>query len=178
MAKRSRKRRTADRPAPATPAAAPTAETAPDAPADAPEVSKSERRNAEVRANLVPLADGERPGAVTVGAIVALVLALGNLVLVAIDFKVDGRSPGPGGGILFGVILLAAAWGMWTVRYWAVLGFEALLAIIVISGALSLLVASDWRGAAISLAVIGFGGWLFWKLVRAMARIQMPRLER
>jgi hypothetical protein len=67
---------------------------------------------------------------------------------------------------------------MWTVRYWAVLGFEALLGIVVVSGALSLLVANDWRGAAISLAVIGLGGTLFWKLIRAMARIQMPRYER
>ena len=26
-----------------------------------------------------------------------------------------------------------------------------------------------------SVAIVGLGGWLFWKLVRVMARIQMPR---
>ena len=29
-----------------------------------------------------------------------------------------------------------------------------------------------------SRAIIGLGGWLFWKLIRAMARIQMPTYER
>jgi hypothetical protein len=63
---------------------------------------------------------------------------------------------------------------MWTVRYWAVLGFEALLGFQIAVAALSLLVASNWWAALLCVAVIGLAGWLFWKLIRAMARIQMP----
>ena len=75
---------------------------------------------------------------------------------------------------MLATILLLAAWGMWKAKYWAVLGFEALLAFQVLVAALSLLVASNLWAAFLCLAVIGLGGWLFWKLIRAMARIQMP----
>ena len=39
--------------------------------------------------------------------------------------------------------MAAAAIGMWQCRYWAVLGFEALLGIAIVFSALSLLVASN-----------------------------------
>jgi hypothetical protein len=133
----------------------------------------SQQRTAEVRAQLRPLADGERPGAVTAGAIVAGVLA----VLVVVGYASGARIGGEGslaGALVLAAILLVAAWGMWNVRYWAVLGFQALLAFQVLVAALSLLVASNAWAGILCLAVIGFGGWLFWKLIRAMARIQMP----
>jgi hypothetical protein len=133
----------------------------------------SEERNAEIRAQLAPLAPGERPGAVTAGAIVAVALA----VLVLVGYLSGARLGGEGtlaGALVLAGILLAAGWGMWNVRYWAVLGFEALLAFQVLVAALSLLVASNVWAAVVCLAVIFFGGWLFWKLIRAMARIQMP----
>ena len=133
----------------------------------------SEERNAEVRAQLEPLTEGERPGAVTAGSIVAAVLA----VLVVVGYASGARIGDEGslaGALLLAAILLVAAWGMWNARYWAVLGFEALLAFQLIVAALSLLVASNAWAAILCLAVIGFGGWLFWKLIRAMARIQMP----
>lgn len=133
----------------------------------------SEERNAELRAQLRPLAAGERPGAVTVGAIVAALLAVIVIVGYARGARI-GDSGSLAGALLLASVLLAAAWGMWTVRYWAVLGFQALLAFQVIVAALALLVASNLWAALLCLAVIGFGGWLFWKLIRAMARIQMP----
>jgi hypothetical protein len=135
--------------------------------------SRTEQRNEAIRAQLRPLAEGERPGAVTAGAIVAALLA----VLVVVGYAVGARVGGEGtlaGALVLGAILLVAAWGMWNVRYWAVLGFEALIAFQVIVAALSLLVASNVWAAVLCLAVILLGGWLFWKLVRAMARIQMP----
>jgi hypothetical protein len=134
----------------------------------------SEERNAEIRARLRPLARDERPGAVTAGAIVAALLA----VLVVVGYIAGARVGDRGtlaGALLLAAILLVAAWGMWNVRYWAVLGFEALLAFQLIVAALSLMVASNAWAAILCLAVIGFGGWLFWKLIRAMARIQMPQ---
>jgi hypothetical protein len=133
----------------------------------------SEERNAEVRAQLRPLAEGERPGAVTVSVVVAVVLA----VVVVVGYARGARIGGEGslaGAVLLAGILLVAAWGMWNVRYWAVLGFQALLAFHVIIASLALMVASNAWAAVLCLAVIGFGGFLFWKLVRAMARIQMP----
>lgn len=134
---------------------------------------RTEQKNAEARAALEPLAAGERPGAVTVGAIVAFVLA----VLVVVGYATGARVGGEGslaGALLLAAILLVAAWGMWTVRYWAVLGFEALLAFQLVVASLSLAVASNWWAALLCVVLIGFGGWLFWKLIRAMARIQMP----
>lgn len=133
----------------------------------------SEQRNEAIRAQLEPLAEGERPGAVTAGAIVAALLAL----LVVVGYAAGARVGGEGtlaSALVLAAILLVAAWGMWSVRYWAVLGFQALLAFQVIVAALSLMVASNVWAAILCLAVIGLGGWLFWKLIRAMARIQMP----
>jgi hypothetical protein len=61
---------------------------------------------------------------------------------------------------------------MWRGRYWAVLGFEAFLAFEIIVAALALIVARTWYGAVICVLVVGLSGWLAWKLIRVMARIQ------
>jgi hypothetical protein len=63
---------------------------------------------------------------------------------------------------------------MWKAKYWAVLGFQALLGITLVLCSLSLIRASNLLGFLIPTVIIVFGGWLFWKLIRAMARIQMP----
>jgi thiamine-phosphate pyrophosphorylase len=133
----------------------------------------SEERNAEVRAQLRPLGEDERPGAVTAGAIVSAALALIVLVGYASGARIEGKGS-LASALMLAAILLVTAWGTWTVRYWAVLGFQALLAFHVIVASLALMVASNLWAAALCLAVIGLGGWLFWKLIRAMARIQMP----
>lgn len=133
----------------------------------------SEERNAEIRAQLQPLAPGERPRAVTVAAVVAVALA----VLVVVGHLAGAHVGGSGtlgGAVAIAALLLLAAYGMWRARYWAVLGFEALLAFQILIAALSLLVASNVWAAVLCFAVIVLGGWLFWKLIRAMARIQMP----
>jgi hypothetical protein len=204
MGKRSRKRRPDGEPLAPTTVVDPTEPTrpatseAPEAPDetptpaadagagaasddDAPELTRAERtelRYQEIRSTLEPLGDGERPGAVTVAAVVALLLAISNLVLWALGTDVRGSSASPVGVIVFAALMLFAAWGMWRAKYWAVLGFQALLAVTVIIAFLSLMVAARWQAVVICLVIIGFGGWLFWKLIRAMARIQMPRYER
>jgi hypothetical protein len=63
---------------------------------------------------------------------------------------------------------------MWRTRYWAVLGFEALLGITIVIAALSLAVASNVQAVLLCVAIIVPAGVLFYRLVRAMARIQMP----
>jgi len=55
----------------------------------------------------------------------------------------------------------------------AVLGFQALLGIGVAYAGLSLLVATNVTAIVLCLVIIVGGGFLFWKLVRVMARIQV-----
>ncbi len=69
------------------------------------------------------------------------------------------------------------ALGMYRRRYWAVLGFEALLAFQIIVTSLALVVASTMLAAGLCVLSIVLGGWLFWKLVRVMGRIQAGERE-
>ena len=136
--------------------------------------ARSRERDEAVRAALQPLAPGERPRAVTVAAILAALLALSNVVLALAGWEVRGQDASLTGTLIFAGLLLAAAIGMWQCRYWAVLGFEALLGIAIAFAALSLLVASNLTAVLLCLAIIAIAGPLFWFLIRAMARIQLP----
>ena len=91
------------------------------------------------------------------------------------DFLKTGALAAGGLVIAFAVLMGGAALGMWLGVYWAVLLFQALLGITIVIAALSLLVASNVAAVALCAAIVGLGGWLFWKLIRAMARMQMPR---
>ncbi|HEX8085703.1 MAG TPA: hypothetical protein VF529_15530 [Solirubrobacteraceae bacterium] len=161
MGRRSRKRR--DPAAPARPAGGAPSKRL-----------RGEARDERIRQGLEPLEPGERPGAVTVAAVVAFVLLLANVGLWLAGVEVSGREPSAGAVVLQAVVLLVAAVGMWRAKYWAVLGFQALLGLSILFAALSLMVASGLVEVLFCLAVIGLGGWLFWKLVRALARLQMP----
>ncbi|HVW17708.1 MAG TPA: hypothetical protein VHB30_05620, partial [Solirubrobacteraceae bacterium] len=137
--------------------------------------ARGRARDDAIRAGLEPLAAGERPGAVTVAVAVAVALGIANLAMWASGAHVGGTRPGAAEVLVFAAVMAALAAGMWRARYGAVLAFEALLGITLVIAALSLLVASNVAAAALCLAIIGLGGTLFWKLVRAMARLQMPR---
>jgi hypothetical protein len=136
---------------------------------------RGEAANAAARAELDPLRPGERPPALIAAVLVATALGVANVALYAAGVDVRGKSPSAGGAFGFAAIMLVAAWGMWNLRYWAVLGFQALLAVTIVIAALSLAVASNLTAVALCLAIIGPGGWLFWKLVRVLARLQMPQ---
>ncbi|MGN6188844.1 MAG: hypothetical protein ACTHOE_08095 [Conexibacter sp.] len=140
--------------------------------AERPRRRSSEERNAEVRAQLQPLAAGERPGWVTIAAVVAAAVGVLNIALYLAGVRVKDSTFA--GTVGVGVVLLVAAVGMWRVRYWAVLGFEVLLGISCVVATLSLFVASNVAGALRAVIVLVVCGTLFWKLIRAMARIQMP----
>ena len=134
--------------------------------------AKTEAKNAVVRAQLEPLAPGERPKPVTIGAVVAAVLALLQFPLY-LAWNGDERPAVPGFLIFVG-LMIAMAWGMWKAKYWAVLGFQALLGLAVLILALLLTIASNWIAALVCLAIIIPAGTLFWFMVKALARIQMP----
>jgi hypothetical protein len=136
--------------------------------------SRSETKNAAARARLVPLAEGERPRAVTVGAIVAALFGALNAGLWLAGLDIRGQRPSVL-ALVFSLLLLVTAWGMWRARYWAVLAFQVLLALTLISVAVPVITSANSIQALVFVAVVLVpGGGLFWFLVKAMARIQMP----
>jgi hypothetical protein len=76
------------------------------------------------------------------------------------------------GAFFIAAVLSAIAAGMYRRRYWAVLAFEALLAFQIIVTSLALVVASSAPAAIGCVVSVVLAGWLFWKLVRVMGRIQ------
>ena len=164
MGQRSRKRGQREKPAPVAVAASGR-------------LSRSERKDAAVRATLTPLAPGERPWPLVVGALLAALSGLVQLILflVGVRLKSTGLKASAGQTIVFAVLMCVCAAGMWQMRYWAVLGFMALLAILILFAVGSLIKASTIVGFLIAIAIVGLGGYLFFKLVRVLSRIQMPK---
>jgi hypothetical protein len=169
----SRKRRKARRPAAEqAPEPAPRAEPAPRG------YARGRAKDEAARATLEPLAPGERPTAVTVGAIVAALLAAANLIAVIAGWDgaagTDDRARAIAGSLLVTGLLCVVAYGMWQARYWAVLGMQTLLALTVIAASLGMVTAENAGAMVVLLAIVAAAGTLFWFLVKAMARIQMP----
>jgi hypothetical protein len=139
---------------------------------------RSRAKDDAARAALRPLAPGERPTAVTVGAIAAAVLAAANLIAVIAGWDgaagEDDRARALAGSILVTGLLCVVAWGMWNARYWAVLGMQTLLALTLIAASLGLVTASSAGAAVVLVLILAAAGTLFWFMVKAMARIQMP----
>ena len=139
--------------------------------------ARGRAKNEAARAALEPLAPGERPRAVTVAAVVTFGLGAINLVAYLAGQEIQGERPSPVGVGLFAAIMFAAAYGCFRVRYWAVLGVQVLLGLLIVIFCLVLIGASTLASFVICLAVIGPSGVLFWFLVKAMARIQMSQQQ-
>jgi threonine/homoserine/homoserine lactone efflux protein len=76
--------------------------------------------------------------------------------------------------LLFAVVLWAMAVGLWRARYWAVLGFQTVLVLMMLASAFGLvLVSSVLQAVGTTLLLLGSAA-LFYFMIRAMARIQMP----
>lgn len=127
------------------------------------------------RAKLAPLAPGERPWPLLVAIGLTALAAIGNIVAYAAGAKIAGKHPAPGGIVVFSAVMLVCAIGMWRLWYQAVLAFMVLLAIIVILFSLFLVEASNLLGIIVPPVFIVGGGFLFWKLVRVLGRLQMPQ---
>jgi hypothetical protein len=138
--------------------------------------ARAEARNAAVRATLAPLAPGERPWPIRIAAVAAAATGVIQLALFVFGVKlsVAGTHAKAGPTIVFAGLMLACAAGVWFLRYWAVLGFMALLGITVVAFSLALITASSLTGFAIAIAGVAGGGLLFYKLIRVLSRIQMP----
>jgi hypothetical protein len=140
--------------------------------------ARSRAKDDAARAALKPLEPGERPTAVTVGAIAALVIAAVNLIAMIAGWNNLAGDTDEGRAVAFtflwSAILVLVAWGMWRNRYWAVLGMQTLLGITLVLAALSLISAGSIGATLILLLILAAAGTLFWFMVKAMARIQMP----
>jgi hypothetical protein len=137
--------------------------------------ARTRAKDDAVRAELEPYGPGERPVAVVIAALLATALALANVIALVAGVTFEGKHPSALSVLIFAAVMLAAAVGLLRMRYWAILGFEALLALIVLVFALLLVRASNVSAVVVALVVIPLGSWLFWKLVRVMARVQIPQ---
>ena len=136
-----------------------------------------EERNAEARAKLEPLEPGERPTAVTVGAIVAGILAViftVSAILAIAGVNAGDRDIKPLPVAVFAVVFWVMTVGMWRARYWAVLGFQTLLLLMMLASAFGLVVVSSVLQAVGTTLLLAGSSALFYFMIRAMARIQMP----
>lgn len=162
--KRGRRRPAGERAAAARAQARPSASPA-----------RSRRRDEQVRAGLTPLARGERPWPIVVGALLAAASGLGNLAAWLAGVEIAGKHPAAGGIIVFSALMGVCAVGMWRLWYGAVLAFMVLLAIIIVLFSLLLIEASNALGFIVAPVIVIAAGFLFWKMVRVLSRIQMPR---
>jgi hypothetical protein len=138
--------------------------------------ANAEVRNQEAREALEPLADGERPLVVTVGAVLSALLALSILGGYLAGVEVDGEKPRLAQVLAPALLMGIMAWGMWRARYWAVLGFQLLLVFLIFSAVFGLLVqAASVAQVAVTLGLLAVSGGFFYFMVKAMARIQMPQ---
>ena len=150
---------------------------APDAAASDELPKRGEERGRARRAQ--PLAPGERPTAVTVSAIAAGVLAAANMIAMVARLGQPGGDDRPGRerrlrDLVVGV-LLVVAWGCGGRRYWAVLGMQTLLGAHADAGvARGSSRQTTWALILDPSGILAAAGTLFWFLVKAMARIQMP----
>jgi hypothetical protein len=137
--------------------------------------AKAEERNQATREALEPLAEGERPTVVTIGAIVAGLIALSIVAGYLAGVKVNGETPKIPQIVAPAGILGIMAWGMWRARYWAVLGFQLILVFLIFSAVFGLAVqAATVAQFAATLGLLAVSGTFFFFMVKAMARIQMP----
>jgi hypothetical protein len=140
--------------------------------------ARAEQRNQEVRESLEPLAEGERPLVVTVGAVVAALIAISILAGYLAGVEVEGDKPRLAQVLAPALIMGVMAWGMWRARYWAVLGFQLLLVFLIFSAVFGLAVQVSSLGEfAATFGLLAVSGTFFYIMVKAMARIQMPTRE-
>jgi hypothetical protein len=137
--------------------------------------AKAEQRNQEAREALEPLAEGERPTVVTVGAVLAALVAVSIVAGYVAGVKVNGGTPKLPQVVAPALIMGWMAWGMWHARYWAVLGFQLMLVFLLFSAFFGLLVAASSVAQFLAtFLLLAVAGTLFYFMVKAMARIQMP----
>jgi peptidoglycan/LPS O-acetylase OafA/YrhL len=139
--------------------------------------ARYEQKNQAARAALEPLQEDERPAVVTVGAVLSGLLAASILIGYAARIDVNGDRPRILQVILPAMLMGVMSYGLWRARYWAVLGFQAILALLILAAALGLVGAGSGAKVAANLGLLAIAGTLFYFMIKALARIQMPERE-
>ena len=140
--------------------------------------AKAEVRNQEAREELEPLAQGERPTVVTIGAIVTGLITISIVIGWLTGTEVNGEKPRFVQALAPALLMGLMSWGMWRARYWAVLGFQLILVFLIFSAVYGLaLQAATIPQILATLGLLVVSGTFFWLMVKAMARIQMPTRE-
>ena len=133
---------------------------------------RADERNAVARAALNPLQPGERPWPLLVGVALTGASGLATAILYFAGVKIGGKhQPSV---LIYAVVMLACAIGMWRLWYQAVLAFLVVLALSILYFSLLLMEASNALAFVVAPVFIVGGGFLFWKLVRVLSRLQMP----
>jgi len=136
---------------------------------------RAEERNRETREALEPLGEGERPLVVTIAAAVAASIAASILAGWLAGVEVDGEKPETAQALAPALLMGVMAWGMWRARYWAVLGFQMILVLLILSAVFGLTAQAASVGQfAATFGLLAVSGTFFYLMVKAMARIQMP----
>ncbi|MGE4425746.1 MAG: hypothetical protein AB7G37_04755 [Solirubrobacteraceae bacterium] len=182
--RQARSRQTAVKATAGGPAPAPSAAKASAAPsgkgAMARGYAKAEEKNQAIRESLQPYKEGERPREI-IFALVWLALMVGNFIYgaITVDTETGDRENVVGRIQNIGLMLLTllSAWGTWRMKYWALLGTQTLIAIAVIMLTLFALTTTVIWLIPLSLIVVGLSGWLFMRLVKVMARVQLGERE-
>ena len=111
-------------------------------------------------------------------ALTAFALGTLTLVLYLSGAKVSGVKPAVSVVIVYTRLMFGCSAGTWRMRYWAVLGFQTLLAIGILGFSLAAIRVTSVGGLCVCLLAIAFAGVLFCKLVRVLGRLQVSgRLE-
>ncbi len=146
--------------------------------------ARSEAKNQAARAALEPLEPEQRPTVVTVAAGITAVLALGTVLAYALGLEVGevddfGNETGEAKPSVFPTVVSTAvlsimAYGLWRARYWAVLGFQTILVLVIVVVVLGLVQVTEVPRALAFAAILALSSVLFYRMIKAMARIQMP----
>ena len=140
--------------------------------------ARAEERNQEAREALEPLARGERPLVVTIGAVISALIALSIVIGYLAGTEVNGEKPRLVLALAPALLMGLMAWGMWRARYWAVLGFQLILVFLIFSAVYGLALQAASVGQVLAtLGLLAVTGTFFYFMVKAMARIQMPSRE-
>ena len=138
--------------------------------------ARAEERNREAREALEPLGDGERPLVVTIGAVMAALVAASIVGGYLAGVHVNGGQPKLSQVAAPALLMGIMAWGMWRARYWAVLGFQLILVFLIFSAVFGLAAQAATPAQIVAtLSLLAVSGGFFYFMVKAMARIQMPK---
>lgn len=184
--KRKRKRHAGASSAPggaaSRPAPRPATPAAPPAPAGGQNgmkrgYAKAELKNVAAREALQPIGPENRPRIVLI-ACAWLVVACISIVISIVTADGDGVGSQRFGNALMLAVVLVAVWGTYRLRPWAILGSQTLFALAFVFTILAAVFSDDLLLSLALAASALVTGWIFYRMINVMARVQKMELQR